>query len=499
MAPPKSSAPKSSPFEMPAEEFRALGHELVERIAGFLEQIPERPAAPDLTPADARARLGQGDLPAQGAAPGDLLARAFDLVSQGCRINGHPRSWGYVIGSPAPIGMLGDFLASAVNPNVAAWTSAQIPSEIEAQSVRWIAELLGYPKDCGGVLTSGGNMANFIGLLAARKARADWDIRREGLTPAGGRLRIYASRETHTWLEKGADIFGLGTAAIRWIGTGPDLRMDTDELRDRIAADKAAGERPFLLVGAAGTVSTGAVDPLPELAAIAREHGLWFHVDGCYGAPAILDPAAPADLQGLREADSLAVDAHKWLFVPLEAGCALVRDRTAQREAFSFRPPYYHFAVDGDDVLHYHEMGPQNSRGFRALKVWLTLQCAGREGYRAMIADNLRNARVMAEALAASPRLEVATQSLSITTFRYRPEGLDPATEGEGLDALNSEILTRVQKGGKAFLSNAVIAGRTYLRACITNFRTTEAEVRALPELILRVGKAAEEDMRREG
>ena len=491
--------PESSPFEMPAEEFRTLGHELVERIADFLEKTPQRPAAPDLTPKDARARLGQGSLPEQGTAPGELLARAFDLVSEGCRINGHPRSWGYVIGSPAPIAILGDFLAAAINPNVAAWTSAQIPSEIEAQSVRWIAELLGYPSDCGGVLTSGGNMANFIGLLSARKARADWDIRREGLAPAGGRLRIYASRETHTWLEKGADIFGLGTDAIRWIGTKPDLRIDTDELRDRIAADQAAGERPFFLVGAAGTVSTGAVDPLPELAAIAREHGLWFHVDGCYGAPAILDPAAPADLQGLREADSLAVDAHKWLFVPLEAGCALVRDRNAQRAAFSFRPPYYHFAVDGDDVLHYHEMGPQNSRGFRALKVWLALQCAGRAGYRAMIADNLRNARVMAEALAAEPELEVATQGLSITTFRYRPEGLDPEGEGERLDALNMEILTRVQKGGEAFLSNAVIAGCSYLRACITNFRTTEADVRALPELILRVGKEVEEDTRGEG
>ena len=180
--------------------------------------------------------------------------------------------------------------------------------------------------------------------------------------------------------------------------------------------------------------------------------------------------------------------------MPLEAGCALVRERGALREAFSFRPPYYHYTVGGDEVMHYHEYGPQNSRGFRALKVWLALQRAGRAGYRAMIADNLRLARVMAAALAAHPEIEVATQSLSITTFRYVPKGLDPDSDGERLNALNSELLSRVQKGGEAFLSNAVIEGRFYLRACITNFRTREADVRALPELVARMGREVERD-----
>lgn len=500
MAPPKTTVFDDSeppPLEMTPAEFRTLGHDLVERIADFLEQTPNRPAARSITPEDARAWLGQGGLPEQGSPAGELLARAADLAFNGCRINGHPRSWGYVIGSPAPIGMLGDFLASAVNPNLAAWSSAPVPSEIEGQAVRWIADLLGYPTDCGGLLTSGGNMANFIGILAARRARAAWDTRREGLAPAAGRLRIYASRETHTWLEKGADIFGLGTDAIRWIGTGPDLRMDTGELRERIAADKTAGDQPFLLVGAAGTVSTGAVDPLPELAVIAREHGLWFHVDGCYGAPAIVDPDAPGDLAGLREADSLAVDAHKWLFVPLEAGCALVRDRKALRDTFSFQPPYYHITVDGDDVANFHEYGPQNSRGFRALKVWLALQGAGRAGYRTMIAGNLRHAREMYVALDADPEIETATQSLSITTFRYVPEGWDPAKDGERLNALNTSLLSRIQAGGEAFLSNAVIEGRFYLRACITNFRTKTADVRALPEIVTRLGRELVSEMPR--
>jgi len=488
----------AAPLEMSAAEFRALGHDLVERLADFLESVPARPTAPELSPARARARLGGDGLPARGADAGALLERAAEMLFDGCRLNGHPRSWGYVIGSPAPIGILGDFLASALNPNLAAWPGAPIPCEMEAQAVRWIADLLGYPVECGGLLTSGGNMANFIGVLAARRAHADWDLRRAGLAPAAGRLRLYASRETHTWLEKGADIFALGTDAIRWIATDADLRIDTDALRARIAADKAAGERPFLVVGSAGTVSTGAVDPLPELAAIARENGLWFHVDGCYGAPAVAVAGAPADLAGLRAADYLAVDAHKWLFVPLEAGCALVRERAALRDSFSFRPPYYHYGVDDGEVMHYHEYGPQNSRGFRALKVWLTLQRAGRAGYAAMIGRNMDLARAMAAALDADPRFEVATQSLSITTFRYVPEDLERTapTAAAYLNELNAALLTRLQNGGEVFLSNAVIDGRFLLRACITNFRTGEEDVRALPGIVARLGAALDRELR---
>ena len=336
----------------------------------------------NLSPAEARRRVGQGPLPESGAEPRALIDEAAELLFDGCRFNGHPRSWGYVIGSPAPIGMLADFLASAVNPNLAAWTSAPLPTEIELQAVRWIAELLGYPGDCGGLLTSGGNAANFIGFLAARRARAGWDLGREGLAAGPARLRVYASPETHTWLDKAADLFGLGREAIRWVATDGDLRMDPGALETQIAADLAAGERPFLIVGAAGTVSTGAVDPLPRMAAIARRHGLWLHVDGAYGAPAVLAPDATAELLGLREADSIAIDAHKWLCVPLEAGCALVRDRRALQATFAHRPDYYHYgAGQAEEITHFHELGLQNSRGFRALKVWLALRVGGRAAY----------------------------------------------------------------------------------------------------------------------
>ncbi|MGF1610283.1 MAG: pyridoxal phosphate-dependent decarboxylase family protein, partial [Kiloniellales bacterium] len=473
---------------MTGGEFRALGHDLIDRIADFLETIAERPAAPHLTPQQARARVGQDALPDSGADAGALLERAAALLFDGCRINGHPRSWGYIIGSPAPLGMLADLLASSVNPNLAAWNSAPVPTEIEAQAVRWIAELLGYPGDCGGLLVSGGNMANFVGFLTARRAKAPWDLRREGLAaPGQGRLRLYTSAETHTWVEKAADLFGLGSEAIRWVPADREQRMDAAALVRLVEADKAAGDLPFLLIGTAGTVSTGAVDPLFRLAEIARAHDLWFHVDGAYGAPAVLAPSAPAELAGLRLADSIAIDAHKWLYLPLEAGCALVRDRRALRNTFSYQPPYYHHHVDDrEEVLHYFEYGPQNSRCFRALKVWLALQRAGRSAYAEMIAGNIALSERLHRRIAATPELEAATQNLSITTFRFVPQDLDPTAAEAYLNELNGALLTELQRSGEAFLSNAVVDGRFLLRACITNFRSTEADVDALPEIVLR-------------
>jgi len=498
--------PLDSPLEMTPEEFRKLGHRLIDRLADFLQSVPTRPGAPDLTAAEARARVGADPLPQEGASAEPLLDEALELLANGCRLNGHPRSWGYVIGTPAPIAILADFVASTINPNMAAWHSAPVPTEIELQAVRWVAEFLGYPADCGGLLVSGGNMANFVGVLAARRAQAAWDLRCEGLAaPDTEPLTLYASRETHTWIEKAADLFGLGTEAIRWIETDSARRMDAAALRATLAADRRSGQRPFLLVGSAGTVSTGAVDPLLELAEIAREQGLWFHVDGAYGAPAVTaqglvpEELAPADLAGLRLADSLAVDAHKWLFVPLEAGCALVRDRRALHDTFSYRPSYYHYRDVGDEVVHFHEYGPQNSRACRALKVWLTLRRVGARHYAETIARNLRQSRRMAEILSGQADFETATQSLSIATFRYVPSdlrGRNDAVVSEYLDKLNTELLMRAQRGQPLFLSNAVLDGRFYLRACITNFRTRESDLAALPEILRPIGEGLDRELR---
>ena len=413
--------------------------------------------------------------------------------------NGHPRFFGYITASPAPIGILGELLAAAVNPNCGGWTLAPAASEIEAQTVRWIAELIGFPRDCGGLLVSGGNMANMVALWAARASKADWDVRAAGA--AGGRpMRVYASVEAHTWIKKAADMAGLGTDSLRLIPVDHDLRMDVTALDRQIAADRAAGDLPFLVAGTAGSVSTGAIDPLPRIAALCQKQGLWFHVDGAYGAIAAALEHAPADLRGLSLADSVAVDPHKWLYAPLEAGCALVRDPNALPRAFSYHPPYYEFEERG---VNYFDHGPQNSRGFRALKVWLALRHAGAAGYRRMVHDDIALAASLAEAVRTHPDLEFFTHSLSITTYRCVPPDLKPQagapTVEEYLDTLNKEVLERIQSGGEAFVSNAVIRGRYVLRACVTNFNARPADMAAVAEISARVGRAVDAERRPAG
>ena len=483
-----------SPLAMSSEEFRKLGTELVDRIAGFLDSLPERPVTPAESPADVRQALAaQRTLPQQGADPAQLLHHAAGLLFDHSLFNGHPRFWGYITSSAAPIGALGELLAAAVNPNVGAWLLSPMASEIEAQTIRWIAEMLNYPLDCGGLFVSGGNMANFVCFLAARQAKAGWDVRTKGMD--GTRLRAYCSKETHTWIQKAADITGLGTDAIRWISVDEEMRMDLTALREQIVTDIDAGDRPALVVGNAGSVSTGAVDPLPELAALCREFGLWFHVDGAYGGLAAVLSDAPPALGGMCDADSVAVDPHKWLYAPLEAGCALVRDSEKLRAAFAYHPVYYHFGVE---ATNYFDLGPQNSRGFRALKVWLALQQVGREGCEQMISDDIRLARALFERISQYAELEALTQSLSITTFRYVPTDLDSRDEKAAsyLDELNLELLNRLQASGEAYLSNAVVHGNFALRACIVNFRTSLADIEALLPIVVRIGRALNLELR---
>ena len=484
---------------MDAATFRQLGHQLVEQLADFLESVPHRPVTRDQSPSAVRDALDlNGALPEQGTAPGPLLERTATLLFDHSLFNAHPRFWGYITAPPTPIGILGECLAAAINANVGAWTLSPAATEIEAQTIRWIAQLIGYPVQCGGLMVSGGNMANFVCFWAARAAKADWNVREHGITHASARrLRVYGSAETHTWIQKAADLAGLGTSSIRWIPTGADLRMDVNALRRTMETDVTAGDLPFMVIGTAGSVSTGAVDPLRTLAAVCREHGAWFHVDGAYGGFAASSPDAPADLSGLSEADSVAVDPHKWLYAPLEAGCALVRDPEALRAAFSYHPPYYHFE---ERATNYVDYGPQNSRGFRALKVWLALRHVGAAGYRAMISEDIRLSRSLAEVVRRTAGLQCMTQALSITTFRYVPVdlqgGLGESAVEAYLDALNRELLDRLQRGGEVFVSNAVIEGRYVLRACIVNFHTTITDVEAVPAIVVRVGKAVDEHLR---
>ena len=486
-----------SPLELAPAEFRRLGHELVDQIGDFLESLRGRPLTSGETPAEIRALLGRSSLPERGTRADALLPDAARLLFDHSLFNGHPRFMGYITSSAAPLGMLADLLAAAVNPNVGGWELSPVASEIEAQTVRWIAELVGYPTDCGGLLVSGGNMANFVCFLAGRRAMLGETTRSTGLSVTAP-LRVYASAGTHTWIQKAADLFGLGTDAIRWIPTDAAQRLRTDVLRECIREDLARGDRPIMVVGTAGTVATGAVDPIRELAEICRAHGLWLHVDGAYGAPAAVLADAPDDLHALSLADSLSVDPHKWLYAPLEAGCVLVREAQRLGEAFGYTPSYYRFALDADEPpINYYELGLQNSRGFRALKVWLGLRQAGRAGYVQMIGDDCRLAASLHRHVAAHPELEAATLGLSIATFRYVPRDLRGAGAAESyLNALNEALLARLKVGGTLFVTNAVLDGRFLLRACIVNFRTTEADVAAIPDIVAAAGRAVDAELR---
>ncbi len=487
-------ATRTSPLNLSSDDFRAAGHQLVDRIADFFDSLAERPVTTGESPSAIRLALDAGrSLPRKGADSTELLNHAAELLFDHSLFNAHPRFWGYVTSSAAPIGVLGELLAAAANPNCGAWLLSPMASEIEAQSIRWIAEMINYSTDCGGLFVSGGNMANIVCFLAARQAKGGSDIRSKGVD--GARLRVYCSKETHTWIQKAADIAGLGTDSVRWIAADDKMRIDLDDLRAQIRADIAAGDKPFLVIGNAGTVSTGAMDPLPEIAAICRESDLWFHIDGAYGGFAAVCPDAAPEFAGLGAADSVAVDPHKWLYAPIEAGCALVRDISKLRDAFAYHPAYYHFGVE---AINYFDLGPQNSRGFRALKVWLALQQAGRDGYVQMISDDIRLSRAMFDCIGKYPELEAMTQGLSITTFRYVPADLTRSSDevDNYLNELNCEVLTRLQQGGEAYLSNAIIGGKYALRACIVNFRTTLKDVEALLPIVVRTGKQTDAAMR---
>ena len=495
----KLNEAREAPLEMSGAEFRAVGLQLVEDIARFLDSIRERPVTVANSPTALREMLGQDELPVNGTKAEELFAETSRLLFNNSLLNGHPRFLGYITSSAAPIGALADLLASVVNPNVGAAVLSPIASEIEAQTVRWLADLIGYPRDCGGLLVSGGNMANFVAFLAATKAKATWDIKSDGIGAAERRLVAYVSSETHTWIDKASELFGLGKSSIRQVPVDADQKMLIPALISAIEADVAAGLQPFMVVGAAGTVGTGAVDPLPAIKRVCERFDLWFHVDGAYGAPAAMLPDTSDDLRGLSLADSVALDPHKWLYSPIEAGCTLVRDPRHLIDTFSHRPAYYHFDGDGEgDPINFDEYGLQNSRGFRALKVWMAIKHIGREGYMKMIADDISLAKELFRIVASEPMLEPGSQNLSITTFRFVPQDLDAgeANDAAYLDRLNAEILDRIQRGGEAFVSNALINGRYFLRACIVNFRTTAADLEALVEIVVRIGKEVDRELR---
>lgn len=489
---------RHTPIDIPPEQFRAAGHTLIDRIADLLATMRERKVTEGRSVGEIRKLIdATAGMPDDGSEFEPLLSQITELLTKYSLYNGHPKFLGYITSSPAPAGMLADLLAAAVNANVGAWALSPVATEIEAQTIRWIAELLNYPPTCSGVLVSGGNMANYVGIYTALRSVFPRDSAMR--TPERiARATLYASSETHTWIEKAIDLFGLPTDALRSIRVDSSQRLVLEDLKAKLATDLKNGRIPVAVVGTAGTVSTGAIDPLPAIAELCREHQVWFHVDGAYGGFAAMVDTAPDDIRGLSLADSVAVDPHKWLYAPLEAGCALVRDPEKHRAAYSYHPPYYHF---GEEATNFVDYGPQNSRGFRALKVWIGLRQVGRRGYERMITDDMALARELYDRLAAGADFEVWTHSLSIVTFRYIPaeyrDRTDDSTADDYLNKLNQALQARLEVRGEVFVSNAVIEARYLLRVCIVNFRTSSKDIAEIPEIVSRHGREVHEDLQR--
>lgn len=480
-----------TPVEIGKDEFRQIGYQLIDTISDFIGTIDEKPVTSGESPGQIQSVLGDDSLPEYGASPSELFSRATDLLINHSLFNGHPKFLGYITSSPSPVGALSDLLAASVNPNVGANILSPMATAIEKQTIKWLAEFIGVPQISNGILVSGGNMANFTAFLAARTAKAPNDIKQDGLVSAPAEMVLYCSRATHTWIEKAVVLFGHGSKSIRWIPTDSDIRMNNEILALTIEEDIKAGKTPFLVVGTAGDVSTGVIDNLSSIAAICKKYDLWFHIDGAYGMPAAVVPELKKLFDGISEADSIALDPHKWLYCPLEVGCTLIKNPQYLVDTFSSHPLYYNFASsDEEPALNYYEHGLQNSRGFRALKVWMALQHIGKQGYINMIREDIELSKLLFEKAGNHPDLEAITQNLSIATLRYVPSTLEKGAPGmeEYLNRLNEELLNELQKGGEVFLSNAVISEKYCLRACIVNFRTSAKDIGEIIEIIAREG-----------
>ncbi|MRH99356.1 aspartate aminotransferase family protein [Kriegella sp. EG-1] len=481
---------RDNSIEINKNDFKKIGYELIDSIADFIATIDKKPVTLGEVPSSLQKLLGTNSLPEYGKSADELLSETSKLLFEHSLFNGHPKFMGYITSSAAPIGALADLLAAAVNPNVGAHILSPIATEIEKQTIRWLSEFIGVSSNYGGILVSGGNMANFTAFLAARTAKAPKNIKSKGISNSTNQLTVYCSKTTHTWIEKATILFGLGTDAVRWIPTTKANQIDEKILENTIKADLKNGCLPLMIIGTAGDVSTGVVDNLNNLAAISKKYDLWFHIDGAYGVPAAIIPGLKNLFKGIEEADSIALDPHKWLYSPLEAGCTLVKNPQHLIDTFSSHPEYYNFtSTEGEVAQNYYEFGLQNSRGFRALKVWLTLQQVGKKGYIKLIGEDIELSKLMFQLAKQHDELQAITQNLSITTFRYIPSDEKYKTDETYLNKLNELLLNKLQTGGEVFLSNAIVNNNYCLRACIVNFRTATEDINEIIEIVVRVGR----------
>ncbi len=474
-------------FDLPPDELRRLGGLAADAVAAHREGLLDRPVFGKVGKG---ASLFDEPLPEEGRPFEEVLAFVREHVLPFPMGNSHPRFYGFINATADPVGIMADFLAAGMNPNC--WGGDHAAIHVELRALAWLAAMVGYPASAEGILVSGGSMANFTALAAARRAMTPGNVREEGLSgPGRPRLTVYASDQVHSCVDKAVDLLGIGTNQLRKIPTDERFRIRVDELEKAIATDRREGLLPAIVVGNAGTVNTGAIDPLDALADLCRRESLWFHADGAYGALASTVPALKPLFAGMERADSLATDPHKWLYSPYEVGATLVREPGRLSAAFRRFPEY--LATDPESPFPgpawYAERGVELSRGFKALKVWMGLKTHGRRAYADQIASDVKLARFLSDAVDRRPDFErLAEPVLSIANFRFRPA--DRELGDAELDRINRSIIHRLVGEGTFFLAPTVLKGRTALRVSITNFRTREEDLLFLLDEAARIGNS---------
>ena len=470
------------------ESMRALGHRMVDDMLDYLKTLRERPAwqhAPDQIKAHFKRPL-----PLDAQPPEEIYEEFLENILPYPVGNIHPRFWGWVFGSGTILGAYAGLLSASMNTN-AGDLDHHSANHVEKQVIDWFKEMLGYPSSASGLLTSGCSAANLIGLAVARNTKARYDVRREGINITQNKMKLYASKETHSSIQKGVELLGLGSDAIHCVPVNDCFQVDLQALKTAIDQDRKEGHLPFCVVGTAGTANTGAIDDLHALADICQQENLWLHVDGAFGAWAVLTSTAKNQVAGMERADSLAFDLHKWMYMPYEIGCLLVRHEEEHRKAFSLTPVYFSRQEDGlgltgGDLPWLTDYGFQLSREFRALKAWMSIKEHGIHKYGRMIQQNIDQARYLAELIEASPELELAAPvTLNVVCFRYLRSDLDDAS----LNALNKKILVGLQEQGIAVTSGTTIAEKYVLRVGHTNHRSRREDFDLLVHEIIRIGQ----------